>query len=131
MRAAFCAAHETHLAGVTDGAGAWATPPVLRRLPSRGRPGGLLTPQCRCRKPPSKRWGICAPFASWSVAYATQITHGTQCTFDADFCFRIRLRRPSHDQRRAVLAVVKALAALDPAGYGLDGASAQLEVALM
>ena len=28
-------------------------------------------------------------------------------------------------------ASLKALAALDPAGYGLDGASAQLEVALM
>jgi hypothetical protein len=35
--------------------------------------------------------------------------------------------RPSHDQDRAVLSVVKALAALDPAGCGLDGASAQLE----
>ena len=49
------------------------------------------------------------------------------CSFDADFCFRTRLRRPSHDQRRAVLDVVKALAALDPAGFGLDDACAQLE----
>jgi hypothetical protein len=32
---------------------------------------------------------------------------------------------------QAVLRVVKALAALDPAGCGLDDASAQLEVALM
>ena len=32
-----------------------------------------------------------------------------------------------HDQNRAVLDGVKALAALDPAGCGLDGASAQLE----
>jgi hypothetical protein len=39
--------------------------------------------------------------------------------------------RPSDDQDRAVLDVVKALAALDPAGCGLDDASAQLEVALM
>jgi hypothetical protein len=39
--------------------------------------------------------------------------------------------RPSRDHDRAVLGVVKALAALDPAGYGLDGASAQLEVAPM
>jgi len=61
------------------------------------------------------------------VAYSSQIAHETQCTFDADFCFRIRLRRPSHDQRRAVLDVVKALAALDPAGFGLDDACAQLE----
>jgi hypothetical protein len=30
-----------------------------------------------------------------------------------------------------VLGVVKALAALDPAGYGLDGDSARLKVALM
>ena len=27
-----------------------SNPPVLRRLPSRGRPGGLLTPRCRCRQ---------------------------------------------------------------------------------
>jgi hypothetical protein len=32
-----------------------------------------------------------------------------------------------HDQDRAVLGVVKALGALDPAGCGLDAASAQLE----
>ena len=32
-----------------------------------------------------------------------------------------------HDRRRAVLNVVKALAALDPAGFGLDDACAQLE----
>jgi hypothetical protein len=38
-----------------------------------------------------------------------------------------RRLRPSHDQRGAVLDVVKALAALDPAGYGLDDACAQLE----
>ena len=37
------------------------------------------------------------------------------------------VHRPSHDQRRAVLDVVKALAALDPAGFGLDDACAQLE----
>jgi hypothetical protein len=42
-----------------------------------------------------------------------------------------RLHRPSHDERRAVLGDVKALAALDPAGFGLDGASAQLEAAIM
>jgi hypothetical protein len=39
--------------------------------------------------------------------------------------------RPSHGEDRAVLGVVKALAALDPAGFGLDPASAQLEVAFM
>jgi hypothetical protein len=60
-------------------------------------------------------------------AYSSQIAHGMHCTLDADFCFCTRLRRPSHDQRRAVLDVVKALAALDPAGFGLDDACAQLE----
>jgi hypothetical protein len=35
-------------------------------------------------------------------------------------------RRPSHNQRRAVLDVVKALAALDPLGCGLDDICAQL-----
>lgn len=47
--------------------------------------------------------------------------------FRCSFCFCARLRRPSHRQRRAVLDVVKALAALDPAGFGLDDACAQLE----
>ena len=70
----------------------------------------------------------CASFASaLFVAYSSQIAHGMHCTFDADFCLRTRLRRPSHDQRQAVLDVVKALAALDPAGFGLDDACAQLE----
>ena len=35
-------------------------------------------------------------------------------------------RRPSHGQDRAMLDVVKALAALDPAGFGLDDICAQL-----
>jgi len=35
--------------------------------------------------------------------------------------------RPSHEEDRAVLDVVKALAMLDPAGFGLDDACAQLE----
>ena len=71
---------------------------------------------------------ICAPFASaLFVAYSLQIAHGLHRTLDADFCFCTRLRRPSHGQRRAVLDVVKALAALDPAGFGLDDACAQLE----
>jgi hypothetical protein len=71
---------------------------------------------------------ICAPFASaLFIAYSAQITHRTHCPFDADFSFRNRLRWPSHDQHRAVLDVVKALAALDPAGFGLDDACAQLE----
>jgi hypothetical protein len=43
--AAFCAANERHLAGVTDGAGGVSNPPTLRSVLSRGRPGGLLTPR--------------------------------------------------------------------------------------
>jgi hypothetical protein len=35
--------------------------------------------------------------------------------------------RPSHGEVRAVLDVVNALASLDPAGFGLDAASAQFE----
>jgi len=49
------------------------------------------------------------------------------CDFDDGFRLRTHLRRPSHDQRRAVLDVVKAPAALDPVGFGLDDACAQLE----
>jgi hypothetical protein len=34
---------------------------------------------------------------------SSQIADGMRSTFDADFCLRTRLHRPSHDQRRAVL----------------------------
>ena len=72
---------------------------------------------------------ICAPNVRvFSRANAPQIPRETRRTFSR-LCSPEH--RPSHDQDRAVLGVVKALAALDPAGYGLDGASAQLEVALM
>jgi hypothetical protein len=45
-------------------------------------------------------------------------------TSDGDFG---KEHRPSRSEDRAVLDVIKALAALDPAGYGLDDACAQLE----
>jgi hypothetical protein len=70
---------------------------------------------------------ICASFASaLLVAHSSQIQRGMHCTFNADFCLGTRLRRPLHDQRRAVLDVIKALAALDPSGFGLDDICAQL-----
>jgi len=47
--------------------------------------------------------------------------------FRRSFLLLHSVARPSHAQRRAVLDVVKALAALDPAGFGLDDACAQLE----
>jgi hypothetical protein len=65
------------------------------------------------------------------VTYKSQIAHGMHCAFDADVCFRTRLRRPSHDQRRAVLGVAKALASLDPAGCGLTTPARSSKVALM
>ena len=52
-----------------------------------------------------------------------QIPCRTRCTFQR-ICSSEH--RPSQDQDRAVLGAVNALAALDPAGYGLDGACAQL-----
>ena len=62
------------------------------------------------------------------VAYSSQIAHGIALHFRRMISASVlALRRPSHDQRRAVLDVVKALAALDPAGFGLDDACAQLE----
>jgi hypothetical protein len=49
-------------------------------------------------------------------------------TFGCTFCDAFgEDHRPSHGEDRAVLDVVKALASLDPAGFGLDAASAQLE----
>jgi len=68
-----------------------------------------------------------ADASAFFVEYSSQIAHGMYCDFDDGFGPRTRSRRPSHDQRRAVLDVVKALASLDPAGFGLDDACAQLE----
>jgi hypothetical protein len=67
---------------------------------------------------------ICAPNARvLSSVNAPQIPRETRRTFSR-LCSPEH--RPSHDQDRAVLGAVKALAALDPTGYGLDGACAQL-----
>ena len=80
------------------------------------------------RKPPSKPRVICAPITyAFSVAYLSQIAHGMYLDLEDGFRLRTHLRRPSHDQSRAVLDVVKAHAALDPACFGLDDACAQLE----
>ena len=80
------------------------------------------------RKPPSKPRVICAPITdAFSVAYLSQIAHGMYRDLEDGFRLRTHLRRPSHDQSRAVLDVVKALAPHDPAGFGLDDACAQLE----
>ena len=68
---------------------------------------------------------ICAPNARvLSRPIALQIPHGTRCTSQRSFSPEVGHH---HDQDRAVLGVVKALAALDPSGCGLDAASAQLE----
>ena len=72
---------------------------------------------------------ICAPNARvLSLANSPAIRCETRWT---STCTSRRSLSPEidhhHDQDRAVLGVVKALAALDPAGCGLDDASAQLE----
>jgi hypothetical protein len=68
---------------------------------------------------------ICAQNARMlSRANALQIHRGTRCTFNDHSRQQIGHHQ---DQDRAVLGVIKALAALDPSGCGLDAASAQLE----
>jgi hypothetical protein len=68
---------------------------------------------------------ICAPNVRvLSRANAPQIPRETRRAFSR-LCSPEH--RPSHDQDRAVLDVVKALAALDPSGFGLDDTCAQLE----
>jgi hypothetical protein len=103
-------------------------PPGYAACPVSRSARRVLTPLCRYRKPPSKPRVICAPITdAFSVAYLSQIAHGMYRDLEDGFRLRTHLRRPSHDQSRAVLDVVKALAALDPAGFGLDDACAQLE----
>ena len=106
-----------------------SNPPILQSVLSRGRPGGLLTPRCRYRKPLPKRRTICARFAiAFAVAYSLRNAHGTRCTFGTDSAADA-LDRIGHHMISVELCsgLVKALAALDPAGFGLDDACAQLE----
>jgi hypothetical protein len=104
-------------------------PPGLERVPTPARPGGLLTPRCPCRNLLRVLAAICAPNARvLSCAKAPQIHCETRCNSHRTAWRSFSLETGHHDgQDRAVLGVVKALAALDPAGGGLDDASAQLE----
>jgi hypothetical protein len=105
MRTALCAVRCSVLAARAVSGGV-SNPPVLRPLPSRGRPGGLLTPPVPVSQTAIETLSDLRAVASaLFVAYSSQIAHGMHCTFDADSCFCTRLRRPSHDQRRAVLDV--------------------------
>jgi hypothetical protein len=75
-----------------------------------------------------KRRVICAPIANaFFVADLSQIAPGMYCDFDAVPVFLLVSVGHHGDQDRAVLDGVKALAALDPTGCGLDAACAQLE----
>ena len=100
-------------------------PPGLERVPTpapvrRVTHAPMSVPEC-----PRVLAAICAPNVRvLSRANAPQIHRETRRTFSR-LCSPEH--RPSHDQDRAVLGVVKALAALDPSRYGLDGACAQLE----
>ena len=63
--------------------GGVSNPPGLSRQPPRGRPGGLLTPRCRCCDHSPNVRAICAPFArALSREYTLQITRGSHCTFN-------------------------------------------------
>jgi len=69
---------------------------------------------------------VCAPIAgAFLVAYLSQIVHGMTAMSTMAFV-SVLIGRPSHDQSRTVLDVVKVLAALDPSGFGLDDICAQL-----
>jgi hypothetical protein len=84
----------------------------------------LLTPRRQCRDVSRIVAAICERFAlALSLAYTPQIAREMRCTLSDGS----RRRRPSHEQHRAVLGVIKALAALDPTGFGLDDGCAQLE----
>ena len=93
-------------------------------MPSRGRPGGLLTPRCRCRDVSRVVAAICPAVCTCVGAWVHAVDRARNALNSR------RWFSPASaitDQRRAVLDVVKALAALDPADFGLDDACAQLE----
>ena len=112
-----------------------SNPPGFSRQPPRGRPGGLLTPRCRCRDHSKNVRAICAPFArALSRAYALKITRGSHCTFNT------HLRKYSRCFGHHIVSVElcsassRLFASLRPATptplrgpAGLDDACAQLE----
>ena len=61
------------------------------------------------------------------VAYSSQITLRTHCTFDTDSVAVLGCIGHHMISVELCSTFVKALAALDPAGFGLDDACAQLE----
>ena len=65
------------------------------------------------------------------AAYLSQIAHGTHCTFEADFCFRTRCVGHQMLSIELCSTFVKALAVLDPAGFGLTTPARSSKVALM
>ena len=76
----------------------------------------------------AERSVICAPFGSeLSAAYSLQFAHGTRRAFDTDSGSRHNCIGHHMISVDLCSNVVKALAALDPAGFGLDDACAQLE----
>ena len=86
------------------------------------RPGVGVANRCRIVA------AICAPFAARCRVCTRRRSRAERAALSTtDSAAVLALHRPSHDQRRAVLGIVKALAALDPAGFGLDDACAQLE----
>ena len=105
-----------------------SNPPVRRPCRPEAGPEGCSRPCVRVANRIESCRVICAPFArALSVRTRRRSRAKRTVLSTLILCSLLALRRPSHDQRRAVLDVVKALAALDPAGFGLDDACAQLE----
>jgi hypothetical protein len=78
-------------------------------------------------RPAPQAGEICALFAIVLTARSRCRSHTACVALSTPVLRAYSTPRPSHYQRRVVLDGVKALAALDPAGYGLDDACAQLE----
>ena len=104
-------------------------PPVWTGCRPRPRPGGLLTPRCPGRNARGFSLRSARRMHAGCHAGTRRRSHAKRVALsnvllNGSFSPEIGHH---YDRDRAVLDIVKALAALDPAGCGLDAASAQLE----
>ena len=109
LSAAFCAAHETHLAGVTDGAGREQPPGFIATAaprPSRRVAHALVSVSRSLAECSSDLRAVCTCVVR--CVDAADDT-GIAVHFQHTSAKVLALLRPSHRQRRAVLGLVKAL----------------------
>ena len=107
-----------------------SNPPIVRPVLSRGRPGGLLTPRCRCRESLAETLKRSARRLQCVCAYTLQMSRGSHCNFErhsatVSHWFGHHIDQASSCARHRQGSSLRSDPLRGPAG--LDDACAQLE----